>query len=88
MKSRILILKNRLGIHARSSVLFASTVSQYDAEVIVESSGHKVSGKSFLGMLSLAVQYGSKLKVYADGPDEEQVLDALERLVNESFHEE
>jgi phosphocarrier protein len=40
-----------------------------------------------MGLMMLAAGPGSELELRAEGPAAETVLDALERLVAEKFHE-
>jgi len=86
--TREFVLKNQLGLHARPAALFVKTASRFDADVTVEKDGNKVSGKSIMGLITLAASGGSKLKVTATGSDSEQVLDELETLIESKFGEE
>ena len=79
---------NQLGIHARPAAQFAKITSRYDADVIVEYNGNTVSGKSTLGLLTLAAWAGAVIKVTAEGPDAEEVLDELQALVEGKFGED
>lgn len=79
---------NQYGIHARPAALFVKTASRYDAEVIVEKDGNRVSGKSIMGMMTLEAFRGSKLKVTAEGEDAVEVLDELQALIESKFDED
>ena len=46
-----------------------------------------MDGKSILGLLLLAASQGSAIVITAEGPDEEQAVAALCRLVAEGFGE-
>jgi len=85
---RELEIVNQYGIHARPAALFVKTAGRFDADVFVEKSGNRVSGKSIMGLMTLEASKGSKLTVSADGPDAEQMLDELEALVASRFDEE
>ena len=86
--SRDLEISNKYGIHARPAALFVKTAARFDAEVLVEKDGNVVSGKSIMGLLTLAASRGTKLRVTAEGADAEQVLDELQALVASKFDEE
>jgi phosphocarrier protein len=86
--ARELKIVNQLGIHARPAALFVKTSSRYEAEVTVEKDGIAVSGKSIMGLMTLSAGCGSALRVTAEGPDAEAVLDELEELVASKFYED
>jgi phosphocarrier protein len=81
-------IENSKGIHARPASVLVKLAQRYDAEVTLEKDGVKVSAKSIMGVLTLQAPYGTVLKVTADGPDAEQVMDELEALIKNKFNEE
>jgi phosphocarrier protein len=46
-----------------------------------------VNGKSIMGVMMLAAECGSSIMIRADGPDAEQAIDAISKLVAEGFGE-
>lgn len=80
-------IKNRLGLHARASALLVQTINQFDAEVKVSKDGQVVDGRSIMGLLTLAAPKGSKIHVEAKGKDAEEVVRAIEKLIEKKFHE-
>ena len=85
---RELKIRNKYGIHARPAAMFVKTAGSYDAEVMVEKEGMKVSGKSIMGLLTLEGYKGCVLRITADGPDAIAALDALQDLIENNFFEE
>ena len=83
--TREFTLLNRYGMHVRPAGLFAKIASRYDANVEVEKDGNAVSGKSIMALMTLEATCGSVLKVTADGPQAEEVLDELAALVARKF---
>lgn len=81
-------IRNRLGIHARPASLFVKIASRYDAEVMVQNGDSKVSGKSIMGLMTLAVSCGTRLRVTAEGEDAEEALDELTALIENKFDED
>ncbi len=79
---------NKLGIHARPATLFTQTASQFESEIEVEKDGMVADGKSILGLLMLVAGKGSEIIIRADGPDEEEALKELVKLVEEGFGED
>lgn len=85
---RQLIISNKRGLHARASAKFVQTVESFNAVVEVEKDGQTVGGNSIMGLMMLAASQGSHIDVTAQGKEASEVLDALEKLVNNKFDEE
>ena len=83
--TREFTLLNRYGMHVRPAGLFAKIASRYDTNVEVEKDGNAVSGKSIMALMTLEATCGSVLKVTAEGPQAEEVLDELAALVARKF---
>jgi phosphocarrier protein len=47
----------------------------------------EVNGKSIMGVMMLAAEFGSTVSVRADGPDEAEAVAALCALIAEGFGE-
>ena len=88
MSMKTFELKNKLGLHARSAASFVRVARQFQAEVYIERGGETVSGKSILGILTLACPMGSMITVRADGPDAFEALTEIETLIENKFGEE
>lgn len=78
---------NRKGLHARASMAFVKCVEQFDAEVTVIKDGLSVNGTSIMSLLMLAAGPGSQITIETEGPDAEEVLEALTALVEQGFNE-
>jgi len=88
MKEKKVMIPNKLGIHARPATLFAETASKFQSEVTVEKDGMEVNGKSILGLMMLVAPKGTEIIIRAEGPDEDEAIEALTKLVEEGFGEE
>ena len=78
---------NRAGMHARPAAEFVKTAGRFSAEITVEKDGLEVNGKSIMGVLMLAAEQGSWLRLTASGADADAALDALADLVGRGFSE-
>ena len=87
MVEKLLTVKNKLGLHARPAALFAQTAGKFKAQVRVSKGDLEVNGKSVMGLMMLAAECGSKLKVVLEGADEGQAVKALEQLFDRKFDE-
>ena len=88
MAERKVVLKNRLGLHARAAARFVDLAGRFRSDVEILRDGETVDGKSILGILTLAAPCGTELTIVTRGPDEEEALDALVGLVEDRFGEE
>ncbi len=85
---RTVEVTNERGLHARASAKFVKTAAAFDAQVRVSREGTSVDAQSIMGLMMLAAGPGSTLEISAAGPDAENVLEALCRLVEERFDED
>jgi len=76
-----------VGLHARPAANLVQTAKGFQAEILVEKSGRKVSAKSLLSVLSLAVKAGEQVAIHADGVDEAEALAAIGQLAANNFGE-
>jgi phosphocarrier protein len=78
---------NRAGMHARPAAEFVKIAGRFAADIRVEKDGLEVNGKSIMGVLMLAAERGSRLRLSAKGRDAEAAVDALSDLVGRGFEE-
>lgn len=76
-----LVVKNRLGLHARPAALFVQVANKFDSEVTVLKDGVEVNGKSIMGILTLAAEKDSIITITISGRDAEAALLELERII-------
>ena len=85
--SRKVVVRNRLGLHARASAQFVKAAGRFRAEITVEVGSQQVNGKSIMGLLLLAAAQGTSLTLRARGEDAPLALEALVALVDGLFGE-
>lgn len=85
--TRDVVIRNRLGLHARAAAQFVKTAERFRAEIIVEVGRQRVNGKSIMGLLMLAASQGTILTLRALGEDGSAALHALVALVEAQFGE-
>jgi phosphocarrier protein HPr len=85
---KICEVKNKLGLHARASAKLVQISSGFNASLSIQFNGQEVDGKSILSILTLACPKGSIVRLRAEGEDEEKLLEAMERLIDDKFGEE
>ena len=82
------MIRNRLGLHARAAARFVHLASRYRSQVRVSREGRVVDGKSIMGILLLAAAHGTTITISADGADAQDALTALCELVESGFGED
>ncbi len=86
LEHRVMI-RNKLGLHARAAVKFVNLSNRFVASVKIVKDGNEIDGKSILGILTLAATQGSEITLLVAGKDEEAALKALSDLINNKFDE-
>ncbi len=81
-------IKNRAGIHARPSAMIAQTAVKFSSRIFLEKAGNRINAKSIMGIITLAASFGSKIKIFAEGADEEAAADAIKKLFESGFNED
>ncbi len=87
MVTKEITIVNKLGLHARAAVKFVNLAKQFEAEIQLTANHRCVNGKSIMGIMMLAASRGTPVLLSAEGPDEDEALLQLERLVLERFGE-
>ena len=78
---------NPLGLHARPAALFVKLANTFVSEIEVGNDAMTVNGKSIMGVMMLAAECGSTIRIKASGEDSEQAVTALAALVERGFGE-
>ncbi|MCM8855623.1 MAG: HPr family phosphocarrier protein [Candidatus Thiodiazotropha sp.] len=79
---------NKLGLHARAAAKLVSCANSFSSDVHLHRNGQRVKGKSIMGVMMLAANQGSILKLEINGSDEQEAMQALTSLISERFGEE
>lgn len=87
MVERSVKIVNKLGIHARPAAEIVKAASRFKSNITIIRDDLEVNGKSIMGVMMLAAEYGTTLWLCAKGDDAEQAVDALAALVASRFGE-
>ena len=87
MIEREATIVNPLGLHARPAAQLVKLASSFSANIEIAKDEMAVNGKSIMGVMMLAAECGSTIRLKADGADAEQALDALAQMVAGGFGE-
>jgi phosphocarrier protein HPr len=81
------LIRNKLGLHARAAVKFVNLANRYRAVVKIIKDNMEIDGKSILGLLTLAATQGSSVLLRVTGKDEEEAMTALLAFIKNKFGE-
>lgn len=87
MITRDLEIKNKLGLHARAAAKLVHIAARFKADIKIRKGEEEVDGKSILGILLLAAGRGTTVTVKANGEDETDALEAVQKLIDGKFDE-
>ena len=80
-------VRNALGLYARPAGVLSQEANQFSSNIYIQKGLMKVNAKSIMGVMMLAASRGTQLTIRAEGPDEEEAVEALSKLVESSFDE-
>lgn len=86
-EARELRIPNELGLHARPAAAFVKLSSRYECDIYISKGDLEVNGKSIMGVMMLAAECGSTVRIRAEGPDAAEAVEALASLVESGFGE-
>jgi phosphocarrier protein HPr len=87
MPERTVQIVNKLGLHARPAAEIVKTAARFKSSITIVRDELEVNGKSIMGVMMLAAEFGSTILIRAEGPDADAALDALAALVANRFGE-
>jgi phosphocarrier protein HPr len=87
MREATVTIVNRLGLHARAAAKFVKLAQSFQSSITAEADNQVVDGKSIMSIMLLAASRGTVLTLRADGPDEDEALLTLTKLIEGRFGE-
>lgn len=87
MPERTVRIVNKLGLHARPAAEIVKTAARFKSEITIVRDELEVNGKSIMGVMMLAAEFGSTILMRAEGADADAALDALTALAAAKFGE-
>ena len=89
MQEATVVVRNKVGLHARPAAMFVQLANKYKSEILIakteDGDGREVNAKSILSILTLAVCQGTEVRIKATGEDENEAVGALCELIETNF---
>ena len=87
MAERQVQIVNRNGLHGRPAAEIVKAASKFKSDITIVRDDLEVNGKSIMGVMMLAAEYGSTISLRASGPDEEEAVTAIANIISNKFGE-
>lgn len=87
MKEVTVTIVNNAGLHTRPAATLVKLASKYKCEFFLNKDGLNINGKSIIGVMTLAAEKGSQIKLTFDGEDEEEASKEIVDYFNRGFDE-
>ena len=90
MRTVDLVVSNPSGLHARPATLFTQAAAAFASRITIENVDRgkgPVDAKSMLMLLTTGVSRDHRIRLTADGPDEDAAIEALVALVESGLGE-
>ena len=87
MPERIVQIENKNGLHARPAAEIVKCAAKFRSEITIVKDDLDVNGKSIMGVMMLAAEFGSTIVLRASGDDADAALDALATCIASKFGE-
>ena len=82
MQTREVLVRHPLGLHARVAARIVRLASGFRCNIALVCRGRRASARSLIALLMLAAAVGASVRVEADGPDEQEAIAVVSRLVS------
>ncbi len=87
MAERSVRVVNRNGVHARPAAEIVKLAARFTSDITIIRDDLEVNGKSIMGVMMLAAEFGSTIVLRAKGADAETAVDELAKLITSKFGE-
>ena len=85
---RTVVIRNKYGLHARPAAEFVKLAARFRSQIYAAREDTEVNGKSIMGVMMLAAECGSELRIRVQGEDAEEAMNELVALVERGFGED
>ena len=78
---------NNAGLHTRPAATIVKIAAKFKSEFVIHKDGMHINGKSIIGVMTLAAEKGSTLKLTFEGDDEIEACDSIVEYFERGFDE-
>lgn len=85
MVSKKVVVAEAFGLHLRPAGKLCDISLNYQSKIQIRKDAGLMNAKSVLGVLAARVQHGDEVEIICDGPDENEALEALIKVLRDGF---
>lgn len=85
MLTKQIATEETIVLNTQQAAQFVKTANQFSADIYLERNGHRVNGRSLMGLLELANRQGREILLLAEGEDAPQALSTLGQLLEQDL---
>ncbi|MDR2367859.1 MAG: HPr family phosphocarrier protein [Deltaproteobacteria bacterium] len=82
-----LVIKNRLGLHARAAGKLVEAAQPFKSEIILARDDCQADVRSILSLISLGCPYNTEVTLTASGEDADEAVAAVAAIIENRFGE-
>ncbi|MBE5940271.1 MAG: HPr family phosphocarrier protein [Lachnospiraceae bacterium] len=82
MVTKSMIIELQSGLEARPIAMLVQVASKFDSSIYVEVGNKRVNAKSIMGMMTLGMESGENVTVTAEGTDEKEAVESIEKYLS------
>jgi phosphocarrier protein len=82
-----ILIRNKLGLHARASAKLTKLAGGFPCEVHMSRNGRRVNAKSIMGVMMLAAGMGTEIEIETEGERADEAMAALRAMIDDRFGE-
>ncbi len=82
MITKNMTIELKSGLEARPIAMLVQVASKFDSSIYVEMDNKKVNAKSIMGMMTLGIEAGENVIITADGADEAEAVESIEKYLS------
>ena len=87
MITKILTIKNELGLHARASNKLSTEAAKFKSKIEIIFHDQTVDCKNMMDIVLLSIGIHDSFTIKISGTDEKKALESIEKLINNLFGE-
>ena len=81
------VVSNETGLHVRAAAMLVKIAESIDAQLTIECGQQQANARSIMSLLALGAAKGTALSAFAEGPEADEMIHAVEDLFLHRFHE-
>jgi phosphocarrier protein HPr len=81
LRTETATVSDPVGFHLRAAGRIVKLTKTFASDVSIRFDGRIANAKSIMGLASLAAEFGTEVEIMIDGPDEDEAMTRMVRLI-------